>query len=59
MMFRDDACGVRNDHAPANSTPIRHMAHDLLRTATNKDSMRLRRKVAAWDDNFLATLIAR
>jgi hypothetical protein len=30
------------------------MAHSLLRTASTKDSLRLRRKVAAWDDDFLA-----
>src|SRR6195952_2187717 len=59
MMFRDDECRVRTDHAPANFTTIKHMAHNLLRTAASKDSMRLRRKVAAWDDNFLASLIAR
>jgi len=59
MMFRDDECRVRTDHAPANFTTIKHMAHNLLRTATGKDSMRLRRKVAAWDDDFLAALIAR
>jgi len=59
MIFRDDECRVRTDHAPANFTTIKHMAHNLLRTATSKDSLRLRRKVAAWDDNFLASLIAR
>ena len=59
MIFRDDECRVRTDHAPANFTTIKHMAHNLLRTATSKDSLRLRRKVAAWDDNFLAGLIAR
>ena len=59
MMFRDDECRVRTDHAPANFTTIKHMAHNLLRTATSNDSMRLRRKVAAWDDDFLASLIAR
>ena len=59
MMFRDDECRVRTDHAPANCTTIKHMAHNLLRTATSKDSMRLRRKVAAWDDDFLAGLVTR
>ena len=59
MMFRDDECRVRTDHAPANFTTIKHIAHNLLRAATSKDSMRLRRKVAAWDDDFLADLIAR
>jgi predicted transposase YbfD/YdcC len=59
MTFRDDECRVRTDHAPANFTTIKHMAHNLLRTASSKDSMRLRRKVAAWDDDFLARIIAR
>ena len=47
MIFRDDECRVRTDHAPANFTTIKHMAHNLLRTASSKDSLRLRRKVAA------------
>jgi predicted transposase YbfD/YdcC len=59
MMFRDDECRVRTDHAPANFTTIKHIAHNLLRTAAGKDSMRLRRKVASWDDDFLASLITR
>ncbi len=59
MVFRDDECRVRSDHAPANFTTIKHIAHNLLRTAEGKDSMRLRRKVASWDDDFLAGLIAR
>ena len=59
MMFRDDECRVRTDHVPANFTTIKHMALNLLRTAETKDSMRMRRKVAAWDDYFLAGIIAR
>jgi len=58
MVFRDDECRVRTDHAPANFTTIKHMAPNLLRNAKGKDSLRLRRKVAAWDDDFLASLIA-
>src|ERR1019366_6583158 len=58
MVFRDDECRVRPDHAPANFTTIKHMAHNLLRKVSSKDSLRLRRKVAAWDDDFLASLIA-
>jgi predicted transposase YbfD/YdcC len=58
MIFRDDECRVRTEHAPANFTTIKHMAHNLLRRAPGKDSLRLRRKVAAWDDDFLASLIA-
>ena len=57
MIFRDDECRVRTDHAPANFTTIKHMALNLLRRAPGKDSLRLRRKVAAWDDDFLASII--
>lgn len=58
MTFRDDECRVRTDHAPANFTTIKHMALNLIRKAPGKDSFRLKRKVAAWDDEFLASLIA-
>ena len=34
------------------------MAHNLIRKAPGKDSLRLKRKVAAWDDEFLVSLIA-
>jgi predicted transposase YbfD/YdcC len=59
MIFRDDECRVRTDHAPANFATIRHMAHNLIRNAPGKDSLRLKRKAAGWDDDFLADLIAR
>ena len=37
MIFRDDECRVRTDHAPANFTTIKHMAINLLRNAPGKD----------------------
>ena len=58
MVFRDDECRVRTNHAPANFTTIKHMAYNLIRKASSKDSLRVRRKAAAWDDTFLASLIA-
>ena len=57
MVFRDDECRVRTNHAPANFTTIKHMACNLLRRPSGKDSLRLRRKVAGWDDEFLASLV--
>ena len=57
MVFRDDECRVRKDHAPANFTTIKHIATNLLARAKGKDSLRLKRKVAAWDDQFLASLL--
>jgi predicted transposase YbfD/YdcC len=58
MVFRDDECRLRTDHAPANFTTLKHMALNLIRRAKTKDSIRLRRKVAAWDDEFLVSLVA-
>jgi predicted transposase YbfD/YdcC len=57
MVFRDDECRVRTNHAPANFTTIKHMAYNLLRRPSGKDSFRVRRKVAGWDDEFLASLV--
>jgi predicted transposase YbfD/YdcC len=58
MVFRDDECRVRTDHAPANFATVRHMAHNLIRKSPSRDSLRLKRKIAAWDDDFLASLVA-
>jgi len=59
MVFRDDECRVRTDHAPANFCTIKHMAQNLIRLAPGKASLRLKRKTAGWDDDFLASLITR
>jgi predicted transposase YbfD/YdcC len=56
MTFRDDECRIRTEHAPANFTTLRRMAHNLVRKAAGKHSFRLKRKIAAWDDEFLASL---
>ena len=58
MTFRDDECRIRTDNAPANFTTLRHMAQNLYRKAPGKASLRLRRLTAAWDDEYLASLIA-
>jgi predicted transposase YbfD/YdcC len=58
MIFRDDECRVRTDNAPANLTIVKHIALNVLRTGKSKDSLRMRRKVAAWDDEALARYIA-
>ena len=58
MIFRDDECRIRSQHAPANFTTLKHMAHNLIRKAPSKDSLRLRRNTAGWDDDYLASLIA-
>ena len=57
MVFRDDECRIRKQNAPANFATIKHMASNLLRRAPGKDSLRVKRKLAAWDDAYLAALV--
>ena len=56
-LFRDDECRVRTEHAPANFTTIRHMAHNLLRRHPAKLSMTSKRLSAGWDEDFLVRVI--
>lgn len=56
-VFRDDECRVRTEHAPANFTTIKHMAHNLLRRHPAKLSMTSKRLKAGWNEDFLAGVI--
>jgi len=58
MVFRDDECRVCTAHAPANFATLKHMVLNLLRRSRDKLPVRARRKAAAWDDDFLAGLLA-
>jgi predicted transposase YbfD/YdcC len=58
MVFRDDECRIRKDNAPANFATIKHIASNLMRRQPAKKSMRVKRRLAAWDDAYLASLIA-
>ena len=57
MVFRDDECRIRRDNAPANFATIKHIASNLMRAKVDKHSMRLKRRLAAWDDTYLASLV--
>lgn len=57
MVFRDDECRIRKANAPANFAAIKHIAANLLRHGPGKQSLRVKRRLAAWDDDYLACLI--
>ncbi len=38
---------------------IKHMAMNLIRAAPGKDSLKVRRKTAAWDQSYRRALITR
>ena len=57
MVFRDDECRIRRDNAPANFATIKHIASNLMRAKADKNSMRVKRRLAAWDDTYLESLV--
>ncbi len=59
MVFRDDECRIRTQHAPANFATIKHMASNLLRRGKGRHSMRSSRHLAAWNEDFLYSLLTK
>ena len=59
VVFHDDLMRLRTDNGPQNMATIKHMAMNLIRSAKGKDSLKVRRKTAAWDHDYLKALITR
>jgi predicted transposase YbfD/YdcC len=57
VVFRDDLCRLRTGHGPQNMATVRHMAMNLVRTASGRHSLKVRRKRAAWNVTYLETLL--
>jgi predicted transposase YbfD/YdcC len=51
----DDQSRLRTGHGAKNMAVVRHFAINLVRTVNDRRSIRLRRKCAGWDLNYLAT----
>jgi len=58
MIFRDDECRVRTDHAPGQLHYHKTHGPQPDPKGPRQRQLRLKRKVAAWDDEFLVSLIA-
>ncbi len=58
VIFSDDHCTVRADQAPKNFTVIKHMALNLMNRAKQKKSLRVMRKKAGWNNQFLKSILA-
>lgn len=57
MTFREDESRMRAGHSPENMAILRKIALMLVkRDTTSKRSLRLRRKMATWDDAYLQKL---
>jgi len=51
--FRDDDCRIRKKNAPANFTTVKRATINALRRAPGKDSIKSKRLIAGWDNQFL------
>ena len=59
VVFHEDLSRLRSGNGPQNMATVRHIALNLLRGATDKHSLKVRRKAAAWDEAYLAALVQR
>lgn len=57
VVFHDDLMRLRTQNGPKNMATIKHIALNLVKAAPGKESFRLKRKAAAWDDDFLKIII--
>ena len=55
VMFDEDRCQVRKDHAPGNLSTMRKFALSLISRDLAKMSLKRKRKKAARDDDYLMT----
>ena len=59
VSFREDESRVRTGNAPENLAIIRHMALNLLRQdQTSKASIKTKRKLAGWDNDYLLSILS-
>jgi predicted transposase YbfD/YdcC len=57
VTFGDDQSRLRSGHGARNMAVVRHFAINLVRAVADKRSIRLRRKRAGWDPDYLATIL--
>jgi predicted transposase YbfD/YdcC len=57
VTFGDDQSRLRTGHGAKNMAVVRHFAINLVRAVNDKRSIRLRRKRAGWDPQYLATIL--
>jgi predicted transposase YbfD/YdcC len=57
VVFGDDRSRLRKGHGARNMAVVRHFALNLVRSAGDKRSIKLRRKVAGWDPDHLDALL--
>ena len=57
VVFKDDQSRLRKGHGAVNMAIVRHFAINLVRAVSDKRSLKLRRKNAAWSPDYLASIL--
>jgi predicted transposase YbfD/YdcC len=57
VLFKDDLSRLRTGHGARNMAVVRHFALNLIRAANDRKSLKTRRKLAGWSDDYLASLL--
>lgn len=57
VVFKDDQSRLRKGHGAHNMAIVRHFALNLVRAVNDKRPLKRRRKMAAWDTNYLASVL--
>jgi len=57
VAFGEDASRVRKDHGPENLAWLRRVALSLLRNEPGADSVKCKRKMAGWDNDYLLQVL--
>jgi hypothetical protein len=53
VIFHDDLLRLRTENGPAHRATLRHAALHIIRAIPEKASLNVKRKTAAWDENYL------
>lgn len=57
VTFKEDLSRLRKGHGAHNMALVRHFALNLIRTCKDNKSIKRRRKRAAWDHKYLASIL--
>ena len=57
VTFKEDLARVRKGHGARNMAVVRHFAINIVRSANDKHSIKLRRKLAGWNTEYLQQLL--
>jgi len=57
VVFHDDLARLRSGNGPQNMAVVKHMAMNLVRNPKDKHSLKVRRKLANLNPDYLETLI--